>query len=1052
MSDTQVIYKAINDIQKLLAGMLASFPSIYLADAEGNSVDLNTMILQPLKLQSQEFCGDISDGRMIFKPFAQGRYGSVGALKLKAGTSFDDILLNHISIGPSNDGKPSYVVYHMPIVVKKSLEPEHYNMVVTKFRGRYMFDMNKFLHEAMIASFSSHLYDMGICPGVLKCFGNYICPVEDASQPNPAPSSFEEGAGDFSPGGNAFEDIRMTMSPQKHHSYLVLQKSGFTLHQLIRDPLFENIFLSMNANDFMGIITQTVHTLFVLKKHFGIIPFDLHLKNVMVSIIKKSVSKEFFNVEYYSGKDLNEVEHFCYEIPEVSDDGVNKQILVQNTGYLVKVVDYCLAIAEFEMSANKSKYGFPINNASLDDVYWLRHAIENDRKYVSVSINFFTYNLVAALYRTSNGLESRNNQGVNIPPRSEQVRRHAARLSEELKPFILDINPAFSFEKVSQYRGNTSASVKNFADAADIMELRDVGEIPPPRGAGGPTDTDRGEGITLKRIWRHLYNLGNSYAQGTTFITHEGEVPSGDRECIVIPYSSDSQRAKEYGLITNLTPMEKFMNTLYKYNSMCLDADTKVKVKWDGASRSEICTGMQTELAIWDPRNRAGKTWTRDIVSNTSNIFDPSTGGIKKGITERLLKNFLRTSITPDLNHYYMEIYPERHSTRTQSNFKVEPYHIFNIKKPGGSSSSKEGGGSEYVKRINIHLVFYGNKNMEVKVESKGNPFTGAATVLDKGRAGIVLGGGIYVTKENIQPLTPDVTDKDLFKPVGFFYTEDDLTQTGSGVAIPSGYRADWAVVAVINNQFTFFRYEDFESMHETVRRPYNVYIQREGGKKIWEGSETVIKVKKGRPVLKRTGLKIPYQAAISLGPILIWEGKNIFSTRKMLKAAFNVDLIKDFPLTTKEEERGLHNENEYADATEGEPYTLSNASDNSMYFTDPEKGVDSKSAGPYGVRESNKVAAYTALCQTYDGQLLFFTVEGGISGSGLDRSQFSQLISHFNVRYAVSLNSGENSNAVYRMAGHPIKWLGPNIFTGNTGTLIAIRQIPKDMGVASEE
>ena len=1031
------VYKDVNQIQKLLASLLATYPSVYLSDVEGNSVDLNAMILRPLMSQSSEFCTDLSTGKLLFKPYAEGLFGEIGDLKMGGGTSFNNIMLNHISVGPDKGSGPSYVVYHLPIVVKKSRNPEPYYIILNNFNGRYMFEMNNFLHEAMIASFASHLYDLGICPGVLKCFGNYACPAPVTAATPPA-------------------------AQKRHTSYLVLEKSGFNMHQLIRDRYYEEAFLNMNVYDFQNIIVQVSHTLYVLKRHFGIIPFDLHLKNIMVSYIKRGgaaipgIPENKFIQEYYGGRDLKQLDYFCYEMPELGSDGRSKQIIVQNNGFLVKIIDYCMAIAEFDVSLNKRRYGFPIDGKLLDKIYWLRQAVQNNDKYQTVAINFFLYNLISCLYRTYNGFEGMNKDGINLPPRSEKVRLHALKLSEQLKPFVYAINPSFSFEKVSQSVHHktdgtnrvdfvTSNSVHNFADVSEIMELRDVGE----------KSNGRDE-IILNRIWSYLFKDGKNYAHNTTYVTRAGVPPAiySGTPTLVVPFATDSQRAKETGIVTDLTPMEKFMNKLFKYNSMCLDKSVlkmnemaaQLKVKWDGSekNRNEICTGWQTEIATWDPRNRSGKTWARDNVTNNSLIFDASTGGIKKGITSGILRQagFLRNSMTKDLSHFYVELYPRAYSTMAETNFRIEPYQIFHV----GSKLPNDVG--KMMNKVNIHLVYYDNRGMEVVIDSRGNPFKAATSALDQGRSGIILGGGVYVTKENVQKLTPDITSKDFFHPIGFFYTEDDLMHTGTPVPVPNGYRPDWAVVAVINNQFVFFKYSDFEMMHETVRKPYNVYLQsKDGHRRMWQASESAIKVVKGKPIM-RGHKPVPYQSAMSMGPILVWEGKTIFSTKKMMRSAFNVNLTVDWPLQSKEE-YGLRDANPSDEVEEGESYSLyEGASNNSMYFTEtPEKAND-----PYHMRDSNRVTGQTALCQTYDGKMLYISVEGDLTSSGLDRSQFASLISHFNVRYAVSLSSGQTISAVFREEGQPAKWLEARPYTSSVGTLIAIRQLKEDMGLTKEQ
>ena len=750
---------------------------------------------------------------------------------------------------------------------------------------------------------------------------------------------------------------------------------------------------------------------------------------------------------------MNSVEQVCYEIPELGSDGRSKQILVQNNGFMVKIIDYCLAISEFDVNTNKKKFGFPLEKSITDKVYWLGDAIKNSDKYATVAMNYFLYNLVTSLYRTYHGLEGTNQNGINMPPRDQKVRDHAHKLSEDLKPIIHAINPSFSFNKVSQRFSpridgqanfDVSSSVKNFADISEIVQLRDVGE-----------PSDNKDEVVLKRIWSYLYNSDFNFAYNTTYVSRNGMRPAvyDETPCLMIPYATDTARAKKTGFVSDLTPMEKFMNLLYKYNSMCLDSSalkfgetaTQLKVKWDGSTenRNEICTGFQVQMSTWDPRNRAGKSWASDDVTNKSLIFDPSTGGIKKGITEGNLRKagFMRGSMAHDLSRFYLEIYPSRTATDSEMNFKIEPYQVFHA----GSQLPKKVG--DFVDKVNINLIYYTNQNMEVVVGSRDNPFKASTNVLDHGKGGAILAGGLYVTKENMQPLTPDVTAKDFYHPIGFFYSANDLRWTGAPVPLPNGYRKDFAVVAVVNNQFVFMKYNDFEVLHETVRRPYNLYLKDKNGEKyVWKSSESAIRVEKGRPIM-RGGKPVFYQAAMTLGPILVWEGNTVFSKEKMMKEGFQVDLTTEWSVESKDQ-RPLRNKNIVNPVEQGQSYALyEGAATNSMYFTEVGENADD----PYKLRNSNKVTSYSCLCQTYDGRLLYLSVDGnGIGSEGLDRVQFARLVSHFNVRYAVGFGQGQVANAVYRDAGHSAKWLSPNVYTSAVGLLIAIRQ--KKMEESKEE
>ena len=69
--------------------------------------------------------------------------------------------------------------------------------------------------------------------------------------------------------------------------------------------------------------------------------------------------------------------------------------------------------------------------------------------------------------------------------------------------------------------------------------------------------------------------------------------------------------------------------------------------------------------------------------------------------------------------------------------------------------------------------------------------------------------------------------------------------------------------------------------------------------------------------------------------------------------------------------------------------------------------------------KTAEKYDAHDVMAITRSGNIIFFMIEGrGFNAPGLDRLQMAHLINKFDIVTAISLGSGFNSNAVYKIDG----------------------------------
>lgn len=1010
-------YKSVSSIQHFLGSILALFPSIYLTVDIDDGGKLAGNIISPIIENSLPYCTAIEDGRILFQKRAQGAFGEVGPIQIQQGTNYNEVVMNVVSLDP----KGSYAAFFMDTIVKKS-KPQNLYITSATQSGRIVITMNDFLHEAFVSSLVSHLYDTGVCPGVPKFFANYVCKFKE-------PHTDERV-------------IKKPIQQSLNQAHLVMEKLGFGLFDLIDNKEYEEAFLATKSTDYMIWITMIAHTLFVLRQNFGIVHYDLHLHNIMFSFNNKvkavpNLPQDRFTRQFYQGRDLSEIHYYYLEIPQLGSGMRNQRILVENNGLLPKVIDFGLTTAEFSIGADKN-FVLPIAKEIIEQTYWGREAVIRSSAHDTVGIDYLIYNLAAKFTRIWNGFEGTTKDektGVDIEKvsRSDNVRVHAKTLLEELTPFFKAINKQYTFDKVSQRILNkngikvqeTSLSVKNFADNGDLIHLRDVGEE--------VVDT----GVILKRIFNYLSTINQGYSTNAVYLTRSGlkQVVTQDTPIMDVPYKVNTQRAKEFGWKTDILPMQKFMNQLRKYNTMCLETNStvfgqkamKLNIPWDGSvhGRDNICRGIQLEMALWNPKTVVDKPIVGNDLSNKSLIFDPTTGGLKNGITAQLLASSgLQTfRLNKELAGFYLEIYPEATGTDQLINFRYNQHQHIRIGTAGEHSDGT------LMKKVNVHLTYYLNRSLEILLGSRQNPYRAAVKAFAN-TPGFLVTGGLYISRENHQQLTPNITEKDYYQPFGFFYSQNDPKYTGTALQIPESYKKDWAAILVVGHQIKFMQYNDFEDLHKTVRKDVRYLLD---DNKVFMSSQKIIGVQQGIPVLKN-GKRPFYQACFACGPILIWENQIVFNDTKMINEKLRVDLKREYPIPGLDDV--ILRDGQEQVAEEFQEYRLYfDAMNSKKYMSEAGESPD-----PYHMKGANTPQTRTAICQTNDGYIVFISVEGdNFSAPGLDMAQFARMLKKFNIRYAISFDGGFAANQVIRKAGKRPEWLMNNV-TGESGTVLIIR------------
>lgn len=984
-------YRSLDDVSRLLADVWATYPAVY-AIEEAKTYDITLAVLPNIIANSAEYCKALDSGKTDLQIIARGGFGEVGPFRIESDGTMKNVSVHVVSFRDSGNGK--YVPYFMQVYAKKNVGPPQELILYVGKNGRYpgrvFYVSNDFLHESIIGGLVSHLYDIGVSPCVTKQFGTYVCEVKQ-------PPGFKLA--------------------KKYTSMSVMEKSTIELSKVLggllpKTPqkvrewggsLGGKFFNQINVYDIEIWLVQLAHAFFINKLYFGITHLDVHLRNVLLTYVKSSglslQGPEDHRMNLvYGGKLLANVDYIRYTLPfSVGDEG-QAYLVVENNGLIPKLIDYGLTIADFTLSSKNKKMAFRFENSTeiYSSIDGGTEAASNVEGYGDVEWNYICYNLVFQLYRlerygTMYGLSSKE-------------RLRAKKLRESLEFFF---SQTVSNYDISQTKIDLNGSRRRLNQDIDnlqmwFMSYRDVG-------------TTSNIIAPLYRIFYFLKNHGKTIPgkNNEVYITRSGLPPPDDvdPERILNIGMNPSPDAKRQGMSRYLTESKRYYHMCllnggvqeHEFVKMAKDMGVDVPVPLTPRNRQKLCNSLALDVEKLNPNSILKNSVFRYSVDKNSGLWDSKTKSLRNGITLRDLRPNLRKNILGKIYLFDVYLYPQ---SENMSGFEYNPSQILMNNQPPPEEMM-----GQKLTTVNFRMIYYRNNSGLASISHGGDVFDACIRELQNIPFGVSIAGGVYVE-------ATDSNSKRIYRPVGFHYNKLQPELSEKYVPVPQAYQSNWGVVMVSGGNIKLGKYSSFLSKHITEDLPVVYKLTDEDGKKNTGDYKTTVKQIKlidGHPRLK-DGSPVPYNYAMSSGPMLIWNGQIILSQDKMRYSQFILDVSENPPLEGETPENYTF-------------YKLRADLPNvNMYFSEP--GEDEKNY-LYGQRNSNHITAHSVIAETKSGDVIFFFIEGqGFDALGLDRVELGKLISKFDIKTAFCLDGGFNANAVVKMGPTPIhmKWLMPSV------------------------
>ena len=509
MANSTLTYATeFSSINKLLSTIIGEFPyTIY------DPKDKGLRIVDYLSQLSKDFCSSLAESKIILGQDGskQGSFGIVGPIYAK--TSLGTVMLyaNNISF-PNYDGSRGkctketckWVLHEMALLIKASKEPQDIYLRVENSRvqkGIKLYRANDSLNEAIIGGLASYLYDLGIAPCVPKHFGYYACPTNSTM-------------------GRPVFNTSIVMEKSSMPMIDVLGRSNqgtayLGLRSKRSNKLGTYIFDRLTIVDLVIWSCHVARTLFVLKFHFGIVHFDCHLKNILLTIITDRFGDKPIDL-VYGGMHLNKVRYFNYTLPN------GKHLILENNGLIPKIIDYGLTLADFTSSVeNKSIKAKILNGDEIRAPGWQK-GIEDRNGYGDADFNFFIYCMVTQLYKISHG--------IGYFGLTDVQQAKAANLYSLYVEFASMVVPKFSLSQTIDSSGRNIrfvASVQKVMDDPNIWTFHS-------RNVGTTSDITS----PLNRIYSYLSDKGLSLPNGNVFVTSDNKPPSDAGTTLNVGYKT----------------------------------------------------------------------------------------------------------------------------------------------------------------------------------------------------------------------------------------------------------------------------------------------------------------------------------------------------------------------------------------------------------------------------------------------------------------------------------------------------------------------------------
>lgn len=279
-----ILYKSFDSSQFLFEILWREFPNI-------KTTKEADKIINKLIITSKEFC-DLHDKKIFrMKIQNQGGFGDVGAFTIE-NKPVKSIVFSFERTGEKNN------MFLCEMIAKIGKQNNPNKIYRLDFSTIAITDP---LSDMVFGSMLGHLYDIGVNPFVTKYFGSYIC--------------------------------------DNNNTAMFIEKSTKEL----REKLNRNLKNRISPPEFKNLLMQFVYCMYILKVYYGVVHFDSHLRNIMVTDLRD-------NEYMYHGLEFSKLKYILFETGIKDRNNVPIVVAIKKTNYLLKLIDYGCMMACFDRS------------------------------------------------------------------------------------------------------------------------------------------------------------------------------------------------------------------------------------------------------------------------------------------------------------------------------------------------------------------------------------------------------------------------------------------------------------------------------------------------------------------------------------------------------------------------------------------------------------------------------------------------------------------------------------------------------------------------------
>lgn len=981
-------YKKIDGAERFLANFWKLFPS-FTINRKGNStlsvdIDIEKKLFTPLLNDSKEFCELQQNGSIVFSPYNRGGIGQIGIMRINEDQREQPVKAITISLYLFG----GFVPFYAPVIIKRS--NEKVGIVWDVFNPKnikdpIVFTLSDPMTEIMFGGMLGHLYDLGICPFFSKYFGAYVCKESNTADNR-----------DYIPN-------------------IVMERSTIDLKSLLSR---DNPYINTINNDpyiLINILFQFVYSLYIGKEYLGFTHYDMHLRNLMVTITDNRTISIPDPIDYiYNGKNMNNINCIMMQTPYSDNDGNPMWIAIKYNGIMAKMIDYGACSAFLNKSKNEYNKNFI---CTLDPDYpniYIKEAFiscrDNDSIRNTIELQYLLANLQQYMVKGVDRYENTYTVDTSAPVDFATLIDSLNFFSENFYGQVNNPNPNTNISRYMESVHDPSSPNFNYTKGIGAHPNGTLRGLVLDRNANYITQNFDNPKRLLKGLLVLCQNINHSKIVNMLVPDNKGQYYARP---INICYLENDLNDDSY--YTNPNHILYLLNNATEPIKVMTQFTTFNKIQNDILAQGNQGTNeLNKELKNLD----INSTIKRKLLSRVreTSIYDKTTGTLRQGIdVSRDLRDKKSDLSNNDLEIYMLQINPKAIlSTRSGSGAMVyrEYQNWFDLK---NIKSSKDG---EYIETVNVNIVKINKIRIpEVILNTKDTLWDAAGKNIRPREIGISVNCGYFTVSGNLSALTQGIiTREDAINraPIGFYYNKDDLQNSGTKLPIPKPYREYFAVVTFSPERgFNIYRYNRFLKMHQTKKEPIVYHLENNT---YYVSTQKVIRMESGdkiggRPTARDLSIiqDKDYTLAFCSGPILIWEGQVVFNIDIMLNQQFSI-VDDDVP----------YNQGETKPPNFTNYKIIENAENNKM-FTAGEGEINQA----YGMRHSNRYMVHNVMAIDVDGNVLFFYIEGrGYNAPGLDRVQLTELISKFNIVSAVSLDGGFSANAVIKSDDNQLRYL----------------------------